>query len=302
VVGKQLSPLRRIRYYILRAFQPLIRERRTLPGVLSWIGLGVLVFFIFIGISAPILVSVDQTKALSNPILLPPSPQHVMGTDGIGRDVFVRVIWGARTSLTIMAIGAILSLVIGFPLGLLSGYIGGILDRLLVLIMDSIYAFPSLLLAALIAIMIGKGVFNIAIAITVIYIPLYFRVTRNQTLSAREELYVEAARAIGARPRTIMLYYIAFGVITVIPVIFSLSAADAILTAAGLSYLGFGLEIDIPGDWGRDLSDAQRFLGSGTWWSSFFPGLMIIILTVGLSFLGEGLNDIINPVLRKERA
>ena len=201
-----------------------------------------------------------------------------------------------------MAIGAILSLVIGFPLGLLSGYIGGILDRLLVLIMDSIYAFPSLLLAALIAIMIGKGVFNIAIAITVIYIPLYFRVTRNQTLSAREELYVEAARAIGARPRTIMLSYIAFSVITVIPVIFSLSAADAILTAAGLSYLGFGLEIDIPGDWGRDLSDAQRFLGSGTWWSSFFPGLMIIILTVGLSFLGEGLNDIINPVLRRERA
>jgi len=262
----------------------------------------VLVFFIFIGISAPILVSVDQTKALSNPILLPPSPQHVMGTDGIGRDVFARVIWGARTSLTIMAIGAILSLVIGFPLGLLSGYIGGILDRLLVLIMDSIYAFPSLLLAALIAIMIGKGVFNIAIAITVIYIPLYFRVTRNQTLSAREELYVEAARAIGARPRTIMLSYIAFSVITVIPVIFSLSAADAILTAAGLSYLGFGLEIDIPGDWGRDLSDAQRFLGSGTWWSSFFPGLMIIILTVGLSFLGEGLNDIINPVLRRERA
>ncbi len=196
-----------------------------------------------------------------------------MGTDGIGRDVFARVIWGARTSLTIMAIGAILSLVIGFPLGLLSGYIGGILDRLLVLIMDSIYAFPSLLLAALIAIMIGKGVFNIAIAITVIYIPLYFRVTRNQTLSAREELYVEAARAIGARPRTIMLSYIAFSVITVIPVIFSLSAADAILTAAGLSYLGFGttisrlgnlVELLIPRPHDNHTHSRSKFLGGRT--------------------------------------
>src|SRR5205823_14961587 len=103
-----------------------------------------------------------------------------------------------------------------------------------------------------------KGIFNIGIAITVIYIPLYFRVTRNQTLSTREELYVEAARALGARSRTIMLSYIAYNVVIVIPVIFSLSAADTILTAAGLSYLGFGLEIDVPGDWGRDLSDAQR--------------------------------------------
>ena len=268
---------------------------------MAWIGLGVLGFFIFIGVFAPFLVPVQETQALSYQILLPPSVQHWMGTDGIGRDVFARVIWGARTSLEIMAIGAFLALAVGFPLGLLSGYGGGKLDRLLVLVMDSIYAFPGLLLAALISVVIGKGVFNIGIAITVIYIPLYFRVTRNQTLSTREELYVEAARALGAKPWTIMLSYIAFNVVIVIPVIFSLSAADAILTAAGLSYLGFGLEIDVPGDWGRDLSDAQRFLGAGIWWTSLFPGLMIIILTVGLSFLGEGLNDIINPLLRKER-
>ena len=265
-------------------------------------GLGILLAFIFIGITAPLLVPIDQTKALAYPILQPPSPQHWMGTDGIGRDVFARVIWGARTSLEIMAIGALLALVVGFPLGLLSGYAGGKIDRVLLLIMDSVYAFPGLLLAALIAVVIGKGIFNIGIAITVIYIPLYFRVTRNQTLSTREELYVEAARALGARPRTIMLSYIAFNVIIVIPAIFSLSAADTILTAAGLSYLGFGLEIDVPGDWGRDLSDAQRFLGAGIWWTSLFPGLMIILLTVGLSFLGEGLNDIVNPLLRKERA
>jgi len=115
-------------------------------------GLGILVAFIFIGITAPLLVPIDQTKALAYPILQPPSPQHWMGTDGIGRDVFARVIWGARTSLEIMAIGALLALVVGFPLGLLSGYAGGKIDRVLVLVMDSIYAFPGLLLAALIAV------------------------------------------------------------------------------------------------------------------------------------------------------
>ena len=206
-----------------------------MPGILSWIGLGTLTAFVLVGILGPVLVSIDQTKALAYPILLPPSLQHWMGTDGIGRDVFARVIWGTRTSLMIMAIGALLALVAGFPLGLLSGFVGGKVDRVLLLVMDSVYAFPGLLLAALIAAVIGKGIFNIGIAITVIYIPLYFRVTRNQTLSTREELYVEAARALGARSRTIMLSYIAYNVVIVIPVIFSLSAADTILTAAGLS-------------------------------------------------------------------
>lgn len=269
---------------------------------MSWIGLGILVAFIFIGIFAPILTPIGQITAFAYPVNQPPTAQHLMGTDSAGRDVLSRVIWGARTSLEIMAIGVIIALAVGFPTGLFSGYVGGRLDRLLVLIMDSVYAFPGLILAALIAAVIGKGVFNIGIAITVIYIPLYFRVTRNQTLSVREEPYVEAARALGARPLTIMVRYIAYSAVIAIPVIFSLSSADAILTAAGLSYLGLGLEIDVPGDWGRDLADAQNFLSVGVWWTSFFPALMIILLTIGLSFLGEGLNDIINPLLKKERA
>src|SRR4029077_20331767 len=121
---------------LLRPFRPLVRERRTLPGILSWIGFGTLISFVLIGILGPLLISVDQTKPLAYPILLSPSLQHVMGTDGIGRDVFARVIWGTRTSLEIMAIGALLALVVGFPLGLLSGFVGGKLDRLFVLVMD----------------------------------------------------------------------------------------------------------------------------------------------------------------------
>lgn len=302
---KEKSPSSRLtapRYFVGRLLHPLVAERHTLAGVLSWIGLGILTGFIIIAVFAPLIAPVGQTAAFTYPINQPPSPQHLMGTDSAGRDVLSRVIWGARTSLEIMAIGVIIALAIGFPLGLVSGYIGGALDRLLLLIMDSVYAFPGLLLAAIIAAVIGKGVFNIGIAITVIYIPLYFRVTRSQTLSVREEPFVEAARALGAKPRTIMLSYITHNVVIAIPAIFSLSAADAILTAAGLSYLGLGLQIDIPGDWGRDLSDAQTFLGVGVWWTSLFPGLMIILLTIGLSFLGEGLNDIINPLLKKERS
>jgi peptide/nickel transport system permease protein len=225
---------------------------------------------------------------------------HLMGTDPVGRDVFSRVLYGTRTSLVIMAIGVTVALAIGFPLGLYSGYRGGWFDKGLVLFMDSLYSFPGLLFAGLIAVLLGTGVFNIGLAVTVIYIPLYFRVTRSQVLSAREELYVEAARAIGAPPMRIVFRYIMMNVIVAIPVIFSISAADAILTAAGLSYLGLGVEAPTP-DWGLDLSGAANLIDNGIWWSSFFPGLVIVILTIGLSFLGEGLNDIVNPLLQKER-
>src|SRR5438876_554276 len=226
---------------------------------------------------------------------------HAMGTDPVGRDVFSRVLFGTATSLEIMAIGVFVALLVGFPLGLFSGYTGGRFDQLLVLVMDSLYAFPGLLLAGLIAVLVGKGVVNIGLAVTVIYIPLYFRSTRSLVLSVREELYVEAARALGAKPGRIIWRYIASNVLVAIPVIFSLSAADAVLTAAGLSYLGLGVEAPIA-DWGLDLSAASSRISVGIWWSSFFPGLIIVLLTIGLSFLGEGLNDIINPVLRKERS
>jgi len=287
------------RSLIGRILYPMLEQRRTLAGVMSWVGLGLLVAFVLIAILAPVIAPYDPLRFVGNPNE-GPSGDHWMGTDNLGRDLFSRVLYGARTSLVIMTIGVLLALVIGFPVGLYSGYTGGRVDRVLVLVMDSVYAFPGLLLAALVAVILGKGVLNIGIAITVIYVPLYYRVTRNQTLAIKQETYVEAARAIGARPRTVMWSYIAYNVLVSIPVIFSLSAADAILTAAGLSYLGLGLERPLP-DWGIDLADAQQFLDNGVWWTSFFPGFMIILLTVGLSFLGEGINDLVNPLLKKER-
>ena len=162
--------------------------------------------------------------------------------------------------------------------------------------MDSIYSFPSLILAIAIAAMLGPGIINIAISIAVVYIPTYFRMVRGQTLSVKEELYVEAARSLGARAATILRLYVFPNVIPSVVVVFSLNIADAILTEAGLSFLGLGLPPPTP-DWGFDLSAGRAYLPGGYWWIITFPGMMIALVALGFSMLGEGLNEILNPRL-----
>ncbi|MFQ5907873.1 MAG: ABC transporter permease [Thermoplasmata archaeon] len=284
-----------------RIFLPLFEESLTLTGIMTWIGVALLVSFVVVALFAPFIAPYDPTEIFVGERNEPPSAEHWMGTDRLGRDLLSRVLWGARTSLTIMITAVAFALAVGLPLGLLSGYIGGKLDRGLVVVMDSIYSFPAIILAIALAIFLGKGILNISLAITVVFIPLYFRVIRNHVIAVKQENYVEAARAIGADPRTVLRAYILANVIITVPVILSINAADAILTAAGLSFLGFGLEEPTP-DWGLDLGRNQPFLTVGVWWSSFFPGLMIILLAAGLAMMGEGLNDLINPLLKKERS
>ena len=222
--------------------------------------------------------------------------RFVLGTDNYGRDVFSRIIYGARTVIGIAILAAALSAATGVPLGLLSGLFGGRADRVLSLIMDSLYSFPGLILAIVMAALLGPGVLNVAIAIAVIYVPVYFRLVRGKVLSVKEELYVEAARSLGASVATILGLYIFPNVIPSIVVIFSVNVADSILTEAGLSFLGLGLPPPTP-DWGFDLSAGKRFVPSGYWWIITFPGVMIALLTLGFSLLGEGLNEILNPRL-----
>jgi peptide/nickel transport system permease protein len=228
--------------------------------------------------------------------MTPPSAAHIMGTDNLSRDVWSRVVYGARTILGVAIAAAFLSALIGIPLGLLSGFAGGAFDRVLSLVMDSVYAFPGLILAIAFAAMLGPGVTNITTAVAVVYIPTYFRLVRGQTLSIKEEVYVEAARAIGARRGTILGSYIFPNVIATVVVIFSLNIADAIMTEAALSYIGLGLPAGIP-DWGMDLSMGKKFLPSGVWWMITFPGLMIMLLALGFTMLGEGLAEVLNPRL-----
>jgi len=225
-----------------------------------------------------------------------PSADHIMGTDNLSRDVWARMVYGARTILGVAIAAALVSALVGIPLGLLSGFAGGLFDRVLSLIMDSVYSFPGLILAIAFAAMLGPGVINITLAVAVVYIPTYFRLVRGQTLSIKEEVYVEAARAIGARRGTILGRYVFPNVIATVVVVLSLNIADAILTEAALSYIGLGLPAGLP-DWGMDLSMGKKFLPSGVWWMITFPGLMIMLLALGFTMLGEGLAEILNPRL-----
>jgi peptide/nickel transport system permease protein len=176
----------------------------------------------------------------------------------------VRTLAGSGVALQVVLIALIAALVVGVPLGMVSGYLGGWLDRTLVLLMDTLYTLPVLLLSVVLAFLLGKGLPNAAAALCVVYIPQYFRVVRNQTAQVKAELFVEAARSLGA--------------------------ADAVLVLGGLGFLGLGLPETVP-EWGSDLQQALTAVPTGIWWTALFPGVAMFVLVLGLSFLGEGLES-----------
>ena len=302
------SPFRRRTRVLGRAVAP-IREARGFPRVMLYIGAGITVFFILLAVLAPLISPYDfdqyQSGGKRFPQLAGPSSKHLFGTTVQSTDVLSRVIWGAQTELKVVVISLVFAITLGVPLGLLSGFFGGKLDRALVLVMDALYAFPYLLLAIVIAFLlsgsIGKGVLTAAIAISATYVPLYFRVVRNQVIALREESYVEAARAIGAKPFTIIRKYVFHNVVQNVPPIATLNAADAILLLTALGFLGYGIQPTDASEWGYDISRAVSDSASGIWWTALFPGLAIVLLVTGLTLLGEGLNETINPVLRRRR-
>jgi peptide/nickel transport system permease protein len=291
---------------VRRAFAP-VSEARGMTRTMLWLGAGITLAFVLIALLAPVISPYDFDTFEANgkrfPQLAAPSREHLMGTNVQSTDVLSRVIWGTQTELKVVIISLIISIGVGVPLGLFSGYFGGKLDRVLVLIMDALLVFPFLLLAIVIAFLladkVGQGIFTAAIAITVVYIPLYFRVVRNHTISIREEPFVEAARALGARPLTIIRKYVFFNVVQNVPPLATLNAADAILTLAALGFLGYGIQPTEGAEWGYDVNRAVSDASTGIWWTGLFPGLAIVLLVVGLTLLGEGLSETINPVLRK---
>lgn len=257
-----------------------------------------------------------------------PSGAYPFGTTSARLDVLSRVVHGASAAFQVLVFSTMFAMLIGVPLGLFSGYIGGRFDRILVMGMDTVYALPSLLLALLIAFVfaaepnesapaliywIQRGMqrflsvvefFGVsreyvpaAASVGVVYIPQYYRVIRNHTLSVKEEPFVEAARSLGAKPRIVVFRYVFFNVVQSVPVLFTLNAADGILTLAGLGFLGIGV-VYPAAEWGVDVSRGLSDTVAGFWWTAFWPGMAITVLVTGLTLLGEGLNDIINPLLR----
>ncbi|MCZ8188632.1 MAG: ABC transporter permease, partial [Microcystis sp. LE19-338.1B] len=274
----------------------------NLTTKLLGVGLVLTIIFILIALFSPLLQAIgliqDPTDILSNYPLQPPSSAHWFGTNVRGYDVFSRTLFGARAALSVVFLATGLSLVIGVPLGLISGYLGGKIDRVLLFLMDTLYTLPGLLLSVALAFVLGRGILNVAIAVSIAYIPQYFRVVRNQTASVKNELFIEAARAIGATPGRILSKYLFFNVVQSVPVLFTLNAADAILVLGGLGFLGLGLPEEVP-EWGHDLKEALADLSTGIWWTTLFPGLAMTTMVVGLSLLGEGLSEIFNPLSRK---
>jgi peptide/nickel transport system permease protein len=293
---------------VVRQVQQSVGLQRGMLGA----GLVLSAVFLLIAIVAPLLAPYEynQLRDATGPFGAQeePSAEHWLGTTVGGYDVLSRVIWGSRTALYVIVVAIVLSIFLGVLLGLVSGYFGGWLDRILIVVCDAIYAFPTLLLAIVVAIAINGGqssmwggILAAAIAITVVYIPQYFRVVRAETVRIKGEAFVESAKVIGAGHWRIMSRHVLRNATRTLPLILTLNASEAILTLAGLGFLGFGIEPSSAAEWGYDLNRALSDVSSGIWWTSVFPGLAIVLVVLGLTLVGESLNDLADPRLRTRR-
>lgn len=294
---------------------PVVHQLRQSVGLqrgMLVVGLVITALFILLSVFAPLIAPYGfaQLRADGKPFgaQQPPSAAHIWGTTSGGYDVFSRVIWGTQTAILVIIVAVILSIFAGVLLGLVSGYFGGWLDRVLVVICDAIYAFPSLLLAIVMAIAISGGqsslwggILAAAISITVVYIPQYFRVIRSEVVRIKAEAYVESARVVGASNSRIMFRHVLRNSTRTLPLIFTLNSSEAILTLAGLGFLGFGIEPTAAAEWGYDLNKAVDDVTSGIWWTSIYPGLAIVLVVLGITLVGESLNDLADPRLRGRR-
>jgi len=276
---------------------PILSERGS-PGFIAMSGLLIVFAIVYMTLISWWIVPYDPTRLDVGPYGAPPSAAFPLGTTALGQDLLSRVIAGGGIMLQVAILSVAVCFAIGVPAGLAASYRGGFVDRTVSLVMDSIFAFPGLVLAIAIAAMLGPGVTNMALAIAVVYIPSYFRVVRSQVLTVKELPYVEAAIIMGAKDRDIIFRYILPNILPSAVVVMTINFADAVLTAAGLTFVGLGLPVDVP-DWGWDLTFGSHELIAGKWWSITFPGLMIVFLALGFTLAGEGLNEVLTPKLKE---
>jgi peptide/nickel transport system permease protein len=277
-------------------------------------GLSITVFFLLVAAFAPVIApygfsQIKDANGAAFPTQSAPGAGHIWGTTVGGFDVFSRTIWGTRTAVIAIVIAVLLSIFAGVLLGLVSGYFGGWIDRVLVVIADAIYSFPSLLLAILMAIVISGGQSSLwggilasGLSITVVYIPQYFRTIRAEVIRIKESAYVESAKVVGASTWRIMTKHLLRNSTRTLPVILTLNSSEAILTLAGLGFLGFGIEPTAAAEWGYDLNRSVADVTAGIWWTAIFPGLAIVLIVLGITLVGESLNDLADPRLRTRKS
>lgn len=270
--------------------------RRFLQSRSAVIGGLVLAAIVMATLLAPVLTSYDPIKINYGAALKPPGAAHLMGTDRFGRDVFSRVLWGGRITLPVGVVAVGIAGSIGVLLGLLAGYRGARVESLIMRMMDLMLAFPGILLALAIIAVLGGSLMNLMVAVGISSIPDYVRLTRGMVLSAKEQEYVIAARAIGYRDHSILFRHILPNIAAPLVVLGTLSIARAVITAAALSFLGLGVRPPTP-EWGKMLAEGQEFL-QYAWWIAFFPGLAIMLTVFSVNLLGDGLRDAMDPRLR----
>ena len=303
---------------LTRPKQPLFSRLPVISHLKKSVGLqrGMLIvgvvlsgIFLLTSIFAPLLAPYGYSQLSDDSGSFPtqeaPGAKHLLGTTVGGYDVLSRVVWGSQTAVTVIIVSVAMSLFLGVVLGLLSGYFGGWLDRILVVVADAIYAFPTLLLAIVISIVISRGqssfwggIFSCAFSITVVFVPQYFRVIRAETIRLKAEPFVESAKVLGASSARIIGRHIFKNATRTLPLMFTLNASEAILTLAGLGFLGFGIEPTSAAEWGFDLNKALADTSSGIWWTGVFPGIAIVLTVLGLTLVGESINDLNDPRIR----
>lgn len=270
--------------------------RRFIRNRVAPIGLVIIAGSIAVAVLAPAIAPHDIRAMSPQHVLVPPGGAYVFGTDEFGRDVFSRVLMGSRISLLVAFLSVLSSVALGTTLGLAAGYYGGWWDGLSMRAMDIIFAFPAILLAIAIMAVLGTSLFNLVIAIGIVYTPQFARVARAATLSVRSLEFVDAARALGLGNLRIIGRHIIPNVLAPVIVQISLSLSLAILSESALSFLGLGTQPPTP-SWGNMLSEGRQFLELAPW-NAIFPGVAIMMVVLGFNLLGDGLRDLLDPRLR----
>jgi len=273
-----------------RGATPLTWARANLVTVA---GVGVLAVFLLAALLGPALAVHPPDTMYPTAVLQPPGGAFPLGTDEVGRDLLSRILSGMRVSLAVGLSSIGVSLVAGGTLGLLGGYFGGLLDTLTMRLMDVLVAFPALLLAIALMTMLGSSLANVALAIAIIYVPIFARIMRSSVLSVREEQYVDAVRASGAGHIRTMVRHIVPNSLSATIILASLAISDAILIEAALSYLGLGVTPPTP-SLGALLTEGQGFMTTQPW-MVIFPGLALTLGVLGFNLTGDGIRDLLDP-------
>lgn len=273
--------------------------RRAARNRLFMAGLAMALLFQIMALVPGLFTSLDPYAVEVDIQVQAPSPAHILGTDGVGRDVWARIVWGSRNSLGVAMASVAGALAVGGSLGLVSGFFGGLPDQVVGRAMDVLFSFPAMLLGVAIAGILGPGLGNAILALGIVFTPIFYRVVRGSTISERDRDYVEAARAIGVPALRILGRHVLPNVLAPIIVQTTVQLCYAIILEAALSYLGLGTQPPYA-SWGTILNEGRGFLTRGPW-ISVFPGLAIFGAVLSFNLVGDGLRDILDPRLKNTR-